>query len=69
MGSRSFRLITLSLFASTCLLFAQTPTGTLQGVVTDESGAVLSDASVTVTNMGTNETKELKTDQMFGEDN
>jgi len=60
MGSRSFRLITLSLFA--CLLFAQTPTGTLQGVVTDESGAVLSDASVTVTNTGTNETKELKTD-------
>lgn len=40
----------------------QTPTGTLQGLVTDESGAVLAGASATVTNAGTNETKNLKTD-------
>jgi hypothetical protein len=40
----------------------QTPTGTLQGVVTDESGALISDAEVTITNIGTAEKKELTTD-------
>src|SRR3979411_196874 len=39
----------------------QTPTGTLQGVVTDESGALISDAEVTITNIGTAEKKEPTT--------
>jgi carboxypeptidase family protein len=41
---------------------SQTPTGTLQGLVQDESGGVVSGASVKVINTGTNETKELQTD-------
>lgn len=41
---------------------AQTPTGTLQGTVTDESGATVPGATVHVTSQTTNQTKELKTD-------
>ena len=55
-----FLIATSALFA-VCLL-GQTPTGTLQGVVADESGALVSGASVTVTNTGTNEMKKLATD-------
>ncbi len=58
--SRVFLIAAVALF-SICLL-GQTPTGTVQGVVTDESGGVLSGAKVTVTNTGTNEAKELTTD-------
>ncbi len=35
-------------------LFAQAPTGTISGVVTDESGAVIPNATVTITNKATN---------------
>ncbi|MCL5744829.1 MAG: carboxypeptidase-like regulatory domain-containing protein [Acidobacteria bacterium] len=44
------------------LLRAQTPTGTIQGVITDPSSAVLPDAKVVITNVATNETKTLRTD-------
>jgi hypothetical protein len=44
-----------------CLL-AQDATGKITGVVTDPSGAVVSNASVTVTNLATNVSKETKTD-------
>lgn len=53
--------ILLTLLVSSCLL-AQTPTGTLQGTVSDQSGALISGATVKVTNTGTNETKEFQTD-------
>jgi len=43
-------------------VLAQTPTGTLQGIVSDQSGALVSGAKVTITNASTNETKELTTD-------
>jgi hypothetical protein len=43
-------------------LKAQTPTGTLQGVVEDVSGAVVPDGKVLIINVETNETKELRTD-------
>jgi hypothetical protein len=52
---------TLVLLASFCFL-GQTPTGTLQGLVSDESGGVVSGAKVSVANTGTNETKDLTTD-------
>ena len=41
----------LAVFVSVAL--AQTDTGSLQGTVTDSSGAVVSGASVSVTNLGT----------------
>ncbi len=43
-------------------LFAQTPTGTLQGTVLDTSGGAVANASVKITNNATSEVKELKTD-------
>lgn len=44
-----------------CLL-AQDATGKIAGVVTDPSGAVVSNAAVTVTNLATNIAKETRTD-------
>jgi outer membrane receptor protein involved in Fe transport len=44
-----------------CLL-AQDATGKITGVVTDQSGAVVANASVTVTNLATNFHKETQTD-------
>src|SRR6266404_9145112 len=42
-------------------VFAQTPTGTIRGTVTDQSGAVISGAAVTVTDAATGRTIDLKT--------
>src|SRR5438046_3158652 len=38
-------------------LFAQTPTGRIEGLVTDGTGAILPGATVTATNTGTNATR------------
>ena len=43
-------------------LSAQTPTGTLQGTIVDTSGAVVPGAKVVITNVATNEKKQLTTD-------
>jgi hypothetical protein len=43
-------------------LSAQTPTGTLQGTITDASGALVPGAKVVITNIATNERKQLTTD-------
>lgn len=52
----------LLLILAVAVGLAQTPTGTLQGTVYDQTGSVVPDASVTITNTATNETKQLKTD-------
>ncbi len=42
--------------------FAQSPTGTIQGVVTDGSGGAIAEANVTVSNVATNEAHVVKSD-------
>jgi len=62
---------TLSYFAVAILLLsfsvidaqAQARTGTILGSVIDPTGAVIPNATVTITNQGTNETREISTDQ------
>ena len=56
-------LARLVLLTSLCApLLAQSPTGSVQGTVTDVTGAVIPKAQVTITNTGTNLTKVIDTD-------
>ncbi len=59
--TKTTRLLLLGALLSTPV-FAQTPTGALEGIVADNSGAVIPRAKVTVTNTGTNEAKIVTTD-------
>ena len=56
------RLIILVLFAASALA-AQVTTATVYGVVRDSSGAVLPGAAVTITNQGTNLSRETISDE------
>ena len=63
-----FRAVPLRLFAVpvvllafTAALDAQTGTGAVSGTVTDESGAVIPNASVTITNKATGTSRQLTT--------
>ena len=58
MGAAVLALALLPAFAA-----AQTATGNIEGVVTDQSGAVVPGATVLVRNMDTNLTRELTTDE------
>jgi hypothetical protein len=57
-------LVTLLLCVAPCGVQAQTQitAGTIQGTVTDESGAVIPGASVEIKNLGTNQSRTLTTD-------
>ena len=53
-------LFVLLVFATAA--FAQSNTGSITGVVSDQNGAVVPNATVTVTNQGTNEKRTAQTD-------
>jgi hypothetical protein len=57
----TIRVVLLGL-ALTAIAVAQTPTGTIQGIVEDSSGAVMPDATIKIVNVNTNEVKDLRTD-------
>jgi Carboxypeptidase regulatory-like domain/TonB dependent receptor len=57
------KLIGLIAFAcSSAFTVAQTPTGTIEGVVTDNTGAAVQGASITITRTTTNEARDTKSD-------
>src|SRR6516165_6307883 len=49
--------------AALCKLAAQNPTATLVGTITDPSGSTVSGAKVEVRNSGTNEVRNVESDQ------
>ncbi|HQU82079.1 MAG TPA: TonB-dependent receptor [Pyrinomonadaceae bacterium] len=51
----------ISVFVLTLGIFAQSNTGTIIGQVEDTNGAIVPNATVTVTNVGTNETRTVTT--------
>jgi hypothetical protein len=59
----ALRLSLMALFA--CVL-GHAQTGSIQGTVTDKSGAVVQDADVVVTNLDTNQTRTIKTNDTGG---
>ena len=59
--SRTVSLIAVA-FIATVALFAQSNTGSITGVVTDQAGAIVPNATVTVTNQGTNEKRTVQAD-------
>ena len=67
MSSRSRKLMVrfaafFAVFALCLASRAQTSFGSITGTVTDASGAVISDVTVTAINLGTNEKRTIKTD-------
>src|SRR5215831_10764131 len=62
MESRTFSLVALSALALTIGMLAQTPTGTIQGLIQDATGGVVPDAKIIVINVATNEKHELRSD-------
>lgn len=60
-SGRFFLTLVLSLLAVLTPLFSQSSTGTIQGLVTDPSQAIVAGARVVVTNVKTNVTRSFKT--------
>jgi hypothetical protein len=55
--------LVVTLLLGAIALFAQTNRGGISGTVTDQTQAVLPGATVTITNLGTNEVRKVKTSQ------
>ena len=58
---RAVSLLSIAVIFS-MTVFAQSNTGSITGLVTDQNGAVVPNATVTVTNQGTNEKRTVTTD-------
>lgn len=56
------KLLVMYLFILASIGFAQSPTGTIRGTVTDSSGAVVHGASISITNVQTNEARTAISD-------
>src|SRR5215203_5193418 len=63
MRANTLTMTGLLLFMLACIspVFAQSDRGGITGRVTDQTGAVIADAKVTVLNLETNETREART--------
>src|SRR5918993_4803761 len=59
--ARAVSLLTVA-FILSAGVFAQSNTGSITGVVSDPNGAVVPNATVTVTNQGTNEKRTVQAD-------
>jgi Carboxypeptidase regulatory-like domain len=58
--SKSFAAV-LALFAFSFLVYSQAPTGTITGLVTDQSGAAMANVTVTITDKATGTARNLVT--------
>jgi hypothetical protein len=54
----SLRVLALQIAAACGLVYAQTSTGVIHGVVKDASGAVVAGAKLTLTDRATNQSRE-----------
>jgi Carboxypeptidase regulatory-like domain len=61
-GLRAVTCVFLALWVYPLVIYAQADMGTIAGTVTDTSGAVITNAVITVTELGTNTKTTVKTD-------
>lgn len=59
--TRAVSLLSIA-FIFSVSVFAQSNSGSITGVITDQNGAIVANASVTVTNQGTNEKRTVQAD-------